>query len=128
VNHGCGRGEGCLEVLGQAAIAAEPGERALDQPALGQDGKAMAAGRTLDDLEPQALLRGGTGGSLALIAAIGEDQTEPGKAPAQAAADQRQPVAVLDAGGVDHDHQQQAQRVDQDVALAARPLTFLPAS
>ena len=91
----------------------------LDQPALGQDGKAAGAGLALDDLEPQTLLCCGTGSGLPLIAAIGEDQAEPGEAPAQPAADQRQPIAILDVGGVDDDHQQQAQGVDQNVALAA---------
>src|SRR5215208_1057343 len=119
VDHGCGRGEGCLEILGQPSVAAEPSEGPLDQPALGQDGKAAGAGLALDDLEPQTLLCCGTGSGLPLIAAIGEDQAEPGEAPAQPAADQRQPIAILDVGGVDDDHQQQAQGVDQNVALAA---------
>lgn len=91
----------------------------LGDPALGQDGKAAGAGLALDDLEPQTLLCCGTGSGLPLIAAIGEDQAEPGEAPAQPAADQRQPIAILDVGGVDDDHQQQAQGVDQNVALAA---------
>ena len=119
VDHGCGRGEGCLEILGQPSVAAEPSEGPLDQPALGQDGKAAGAGLALDDLEPQTLLCCGTGSGLPLVAAIGEDQAEPGEAPAQPAADQRQPIAILDVGGVDDDHQQQAQGVDQNVALAA---------
>ena len=30
VDHGCGRGEGCLEVLGQPSVAAEPAQRPLN--------------------------------------------------------------------------------------------------
>ena len=125
MDHGCGRGEGCLEVFRQPAIAAEPGEGALDQPAFGKDGKAMAAGLTLDDLEPQPPLCCSTGGGLPLVAAIGEDQTEPGKAPAQAVADQRQPVAVLLAVWITTT----SKRPSVSTRMwRLRPLIFLPAS
>src|SRR5215213_3839751 len=102
-----------------ANLRLRPSQGPLHQPALGQDGKAAGAGLALDDLEPQTLLCCSAGRGLALVAAIGEDQAEPGEAPAQPAADQRQPIAILDVGGVDDDHQQQAQGVDQNVALAA---------
>jgi hypothetical protein len=39
-----------LEVAGQAAVAADPGEGALDDPALGQDDEAMGIA-ALDDLQ-----------------------------------------------------------------------------
>jgi hypothetical protein len=39
-----------LEVAGQAAVATDPGEGALDDPALGQDDKAMGIA-ALDDLQ-----------------------------------------------------------------------------
>ena len=39
-----------LEVAGQAAVAADPGKGALDDPAFGQDDKAMGIA-ALDDLE-----------------------------------------------------------------------------
>src|SRR5215213_1141827 len=71
MDHGGGRGEGCLEILGQPSVAAEPSEGPLDQPALGQDGKAAGAGLALDDLEPQTLLCCGTGSGLPLIALPG---------------------------------------------------------
>ena len=46
-----GDGSGvALEVAGQAAVAADPGEGALDDPALGQDDEAMCIA-ALDDLQ-----------------------------------------------------------------------------
>src|SRR3954454_9077414 len=118
VDHREGGRDGALEVLGQAPIAAQPREGSLHHPPAWQDGEAAGAGLAGDDLEPQTPLRGGTGRGLAPVAAVGEDQPGPGEAPAQPAADQRRPVAILDAGGVDHDDQQQAESVDQDVPLA----------
>lgn len=102
----------------------------FDHPPSGQEGKAACARVARDDLEPHALLGRRTGGGLALVAAIGPrvrpqagprtgfDQPQPGKAPTQPATDQRQAITILDVGGMDHQHQQQAQRVDQNVPLA----------
>src|SRR3954470_22820731 len=42
VEEGSGGFEGCLEVLGEAAVAADPGEEALNDPAPGLDGEAGA--------------------------------------------------------------------------------------
>jgi len=41
-------------ILGQSATAAEPGETAFDDPALGQDGEALGLIRPLDDLDRHA--------------------------------------------------------------------------
>src|ERR1700689_3928033 len=62
-----------LEVAGQAAVAADPGEGALDDPALGQDDEAMGIA-ALDDLQSP---RTGPGDDLSppwpLVAGVGED-------------------------------------------------------
>ncbi len=71
---GRGAGDGRLEVLGETAVAAEPGESALHHPTPGQDLEARHAVASLDDLQPPladllqrlAEFRSGVG-------AIGED-------------------------------------------------------
>ena len=56
---GCA-GDGGLEVLGETATAAEPGEGALDDPSSRQELEAFDAGRTLDDLDgPRAAIGDG---------------------------------------------------------------------
>ena len=97
MDHRDGGADGRFEVLGQPAVASEPGECPLDHPAaLGgsipegtgadrprrapwQEGKAACARVAHDDLEPYALLGHRTGGGLTLVAAISEDQPQPGK-------------------------------------------------
>ncbi len=37
---GCSTGDCCLEVLGEAAASAEPGESSLDDPSAGQEFKS----------------------------------------------------------------------------------------
>ncbi len=112
-----------LEVAGEAAVAADPGERALDDPALGQDDEAMQL-VALDDLQrPGAGLGDGGGGLGSLIAGIGEDALDEGEEAARALIeDQSRAVAILHIGGMDDDVQQEAERVDEDVPLAARDL------
>ena len=112
-------GDQRLGVPGQAPVAAEPGEAALDDPAPGQENEASGRVGALDDGQLEPLVAGRGGPDLALIAAVGEDQGEKGEAAADAREQRGQPVAVLDAGGMNDAAQQQAQRVDQDVALAA---------
>src|SRR4051812_16790943 len=66
--HG-GRGvDQALEVFGEAAVAAEPGEGALGHPAPRQQVEAGGIARALDDLELQSLGRGGVESDSALIA------------------------------------------------------------
>ena len=100
-------------------IAAEPGEGALDHPPAGQQVKALGVAGALDDLEPQPLAGRSTHGDLALIPSIGEQLLQPGETPSDARADQPQAVAVLDVGGMHDQPQRQAQRVGEQVALAA---------
>ena len=74
----------------------------------------------LDDLEHPTT---GTGsrsrGVWSLIAGIGKDALDEGEQAAGASIEnQPGPVAVLNVGGMDHDVQQEAERVDQDMALA----------
>jgi len=106
---------------GQQAFHPIPGGNAARRPrrASGEQMKARGVAWPLDDLEPQPLLCGGSGGLVALIAAIGEDQLQPRKAAADAAADPGQAVPVLDVGGMNHHDERQAERIGEQVPLAA---------
>ena len=111
-----------LEVAGEATIAGDPGEGALDNPALGQDDEAMQRG-TLDDLElPGAGPGHGRRHLRSLVAAIGEDGLDERKHSARPAQQQIGTVAILHGGWVDDDVQEKAERIDEDVPLAARDL------
>src|SRR2546430_1387741 len=108
-----------LEIARQAAIAADPGQRAFDDPALGQDNEFVQF-VALDDLEhPTTGAGSGSRGAWPLIAGIGEDALDEGEEAARAPIEnQPRPVAVLDVGGMDDDVQQKTERIDKDVALA----------
>jgi len=108
-----------LEITRQAAIAANPGQGSFDGPALGQDDEFVQF-VALDDLEhPTAGPGCGSRGARSLIASIGEDALDEGEEAAGASIEnQPRPVAVLNIGGMDDDVQQEAERIDQDMALA----------
>ena len=78
----------------------------------------------LDDLQrPGTCLGDGRGCLRSLVASIGEDARNEGEqATRTAVEDERRAVAVLHVGGVDDDVDQEAERVDENVALAARDL------
>ena len=112
-----------LEIAGKPSIAADPGEGSLDNPSLGQDDETMQL-IALDDLQrPGAGLGDGRGGLGSLVAGISEDALDEGKEAARASIeDERRAVAILHIGGVDDDIQQEAERVDENMPLAARDL------
>ncbi len=121
---GLGGLDGRLEVLGQPPVSIEPGERALDDPSAGQELEARHARGTVDDLQRpaadplQCALELGPG-----MGAVGEDVAQAGKVAGDGGEHRRRAVAVLDVGAVDHDRDQQAAGVGEDVTLAA--LDFL---
>src|SRR6266853_3331123 len=108
-----------LEVACQAAIAADPGQGSFDDPTLGQDDEFVQL-VALDDLEhPTAGPGCGSRGARSLIDGIGEDALDKGEEAAGAPIEnQPRPVAVLNIGGMDDDVQQEAERIDKDMALA----------
>jgi hypothetical protein len=57
-----------------------------------------------------------------LIACVGNDALDKGKTPSSLPQQRLGPVSILHAGRMDTDGQEQAQRVGQDVALAAQDL------
>ena len=116
-----------LVVARETPVAADPGECAFHDPALGQYDKTANIA-ALHDLEfpgtrachERAHLGSG-------VAAIGDDAFDERKAPPRLPKQRFGAVAVLDIGGMDIDGmdidvQQQALRVDEDVALAAEDL------
>src|SRR4030088_948531 len=92
-------GDGCLEVLGQASAAAEPGQGAFDDPSSGQEEEAFDAGGTLDDLDgPGAAMVDGGAQLGAAVDAIGEDVAQLWEGPAQGAQQRHGAMRVLDVG------------------------------
>ena len=116
-----------LEVLGEAAASAEPGEGALDHPAARQDLEALGGSDRLMISRVQLADAAQRVPELvAGIAAIGEDMAQPGEALADRLQHIDGAVAVLDVGGVDDERDQQAAVSVRMWRL--RPLIFLPAS
>ena len=108
-----------LEIARQAAIAADPGQGAFDDPAPGQDDEFVQF-IALDDLKHPTTGAGSRSrGAWSLIAGIGEDALDEGKEAAGASIENPpRAVAVLNVGGMNDNVQQEAERIDQDVALA----------
>src|SRR5262245_44105408 len=108
--------------LDEPSAAVEPGERALDNPTLGQYDKSLGLIGPLDDLRSQA-----TQGCLervvelpSLIGRVGEQRLQQGIHPEQRRQQQDAAVAILDVGGMNDGVQQQAERIYQNVALLFR--------
>lgn len=112
-----------LEVFGEAAAPADPGEGALDDPALGKNDEAMQL-VALDDLDlpgPGLCDRGRRLRSA--IAGIGKDAFDEREQTARTSIeDQSRAIAILHIGGMDDDVQQEAERIDEDVAFATLDL------
>ncbi len=70
-----------LEVLGEATVAIEPGQRSLDDPSTRQDFEALCGIGSLDDLDgPCADAAQRVAQFVTGIAAIGEDVAQPREA------------------------------------------------
>lgn len=112
-----------LIVLGEATIAAEPGESSLDDPSSRQHDEALGVVGSLDDFELQGGKLGDGFGDLAgVVAAVGPDKFEPGEARAYLVEHEGGAVPILNAGRVNDDPQRQALDVDERVDLAALDL------
>src|SRR5438105_13237922 len=108
-----------LEIACQAAIAADPSQGSLDDPAPGQDDEFVQF-VALDDLQhPTTGAGSGSRGACSLITGIGEDALDEREEAAGASIEnQARPVAILNIGGMNDNVQQETERVDQDMALA----------
>jgi hypothetical protein len=111
-----------LEVAREATVAADPRERALHDPTFGEHLEVMEIG-ALDDLElPGA---GGGDGGLhlrSLISAVAIDQRDEGEQAARTAQHGEGAVTILHVGGMNDDAQEKAERIDENMPLAARDL------
>src|SRR4030095_9598525 len=116
-----------LAIARQAAVSTDPGERALDDPAFGENDEAMQL-VTLDDLQgPGAGCGDGCGQHRSLVAGIGEDALDEGEEAARAPIeDEPRAIAILHISRMDDDVQQEAELSTRMCRL--RPVTFLPAS
>jgi len=107
-----------FEVLGESTAVADPGEGPFDDPALGQDNKAVQIG-ALDDVQPP---RTGLGDHLGhfrpLVAAISIDALDEGEGAAGLPQHDSGAVTVLNIGGMNDHVQEEAKGIDEDVALA----------
>src|ERR1035437_9364960 len=111
---------GCLEILGQASVAVQPGEGAFDHPPPGQEYKALGSIRPFDDLDgPCAEVRQGMPQLVSGVAAISKDMAQPGKSTANARQQTWRAITILHVGRVDGGSNQQSYRVGEDMALAA---------
>ena len=92
-----------VEVLGESTAVADPGEGPFDDPALGQDNKAVQIG-ALDDVQPP---RTGLGDHLGhfrpLAATISVDAIDEGEGAASLSQHDSGAVTVLNIGGMDDD-------------------------
>ena len=121
IDPGLGAGLGGFVVAHQAALAHQPAEGSLHDPAAGQNHEPLDVLGALDhfhfELGAQPLDPLGEG--RAAVPAIDPEQPQPGE-PAQERSEQGLgPFALGGAGRRDPHAQHQAERVDQQVALAA---------
>jgi len=110
-----------LEVAGEAPIAANPGERSLDNPAFGKHEETVQFIALNDRELPAAGLGDGGGRLRPLIGRVSEDVLDEGEEAAGAPIEYEPcAIAILHSGRVDDDIQEQAERVDQDMPFATR--------
>jgi hypothetical protein len=121
--HESGDGSGvAFEVARQPAISADPREGPFNDPAFWQDDEAMCVA-AFDDLQSPAAGVGDHLGHLRpLIARISKDALNKRKPAPRRAQQLTSTIAILHVGRVDDYIQQKAERVDEDMALAARNL------
>jgi hypothetical protein len=116
-SYGCGV---AFEVARQTAISTGPGEGPLDDPSLWHDDEAANA-PALDDLDlPASCGAERLGHFRSLISCVGEDAFDKRKTQSHAGQQIAHAVAVLNVGGQNFHAEQKAERVNEDMALAAR--------
>ncbi len=110
-----------LVVLGQPPVSAKPTERSFDHPPPGQDDET-GSGDAADEDQRQAEQEAGEENREAIVDAVGEHRFEPTVQRLDPVQQGPRAVGILDVGGVDDDAQQEAGRIDRDVAFAAPDL------
>ena len=108
-------------VLGESSVFAQPSEGAFDDPSFRQDDEP-ADGVAFDDLDEPPVPSANPVHELSGVSAIGKDQLHSTKARAKLLHDPPTAIAVLKVGRMDHQGHDQAQRVDDQMSLAALDL------
>src|SRR5712691_3558644 len=106
-------------VLGEPAVATEPCEGALDNPALGQHVETLCGGVLGNNDEVAAESATGGFNHRTSIAAVGVEDGQARDDPLKLCQQRHRARPVLNIGRMGHDDEQEAERVDDDVALAA---------
>ena len=119
LNHGPRAADGVFEIFGESSAAHDPGKRALDNPAFGQhhEGVLFLSARH-DGQFRSGEDFGQKTRHLAAVALVGEDRLELGEPLARAVKQEDRGLAVAPIRAGDADIEQQAQRIDEDVAFA----------
>ena len=123
VDHRLAGGGVAFVVFAVAAIATQPGEGPLDDPAFGQHDESLDLGWPKHGLDQPSVTTGHSGRKLvAAVGDVGEDHRQSAKPRSRAVQrpqDEERPVVILNACRMDDDGEDQAQGVDHDVPLAA---------
>ena len=107
-----------LVVLGQTAVAAEPGQRPFDPPAHRQEDEADLLGQLADDDHAPAEVSLDPVLKLASVGAVDPDQLKARELAVRADQQVEASIPILCVGRGDQRPEQQPERIDQDVALA----------
>ena len=105
-------------VFTQPPRAIEPAERALDDPAPLHDLKPSGMPGVFHDDEGPLEHRRDPCDELACVSPLRPDALQSRETSDQGCQDRFGPIAVLDAGRMHHDDEEQPQDIDDDVALA----------
>lgn len=121
LEEGEGRAVEVLPVLGQSPAAVEPGDRALDDPALGERDEALDPIRAFDDHGFEMRQDAGQRGvkDRPRVGAVGEQFFEIGEQAEQRRQQSAAAVTILNVGGGDDGVQEQALGIDENVPLLA---------
>ena len=110
-----------FEIAHEATVAADPGERSFDNPSFGQDDEAFGIG-SFDDLDLPAARRVDCSRHFRpLISCVG-DFLDEREAPPRLLQQRARAIAILNVGGQDAHAEQEPERIDKDMAFAARDL------
>src|SRR5438132_10899962 len=109
-----------LEILRQAAVAIEPSQGPIDDPAPRQQLKADSVSGAFDDLDGPLAEFGESFGQVgAVVDTVGEEMAQPGKQLVDGLDDQHGTIAILDIGGVHLGADQQTAGIGHNVSSRA---------
>ena len=108
-----------FDIAGDAPVASDPGQGALDDPSFRKNFKALCPGFSAHDLEPpSACSCDGFRSFRTLISLIGENTFDERKSsPGATVQHRRRAVTVLNTGWVNDDPHHQSERIDEHMAL-----------